>query len=84
MQSPLAGPDKCGRHTYDGVLPRPPKGSFVTLLSPPQYPAALFMIPHALTLVDQSPVCHYRKLFHSTTRMPRVRFWRGTDNNSKI
>jgi hypothetical protein len=45
-------------YVYDAVLPGAPKGSFATLLSPPHCHAALSMMPHTLTLVDQSPVCH--------------------------
>jgi hypothetical protein len=66
-----------GRHWYDRVLPGAPKGSLMTLLSPPQCHAALGTIPHALALVDQSPVC-YPKTLPPITRMPRVGFWRRT------
>jgi hypothetical protein len=37
-----------GRHTYDEVLHSAPKGSFATLLSPPQYHAVLSTVPHNL------------------------------------
>jgi hypothetical protein len=52
------GANKDGRHTYNGVLPSAPKGSFVTLLSVPQFLAAFSMMPHTLALLYQSPVCH--------------------------
>jgi hypothetical protein len=41
-----------GRHTYDRVLPGALKGSFATLLSPPQCRAAFGMMPHTLGSVD--------------------------------
>jgi hypothetical protein len=75
-QSPPAEPHGGGRHTYDGVLPCAPKGSFVTLLPPPQCHAVFGTMRHTLASVDQSPVCCPRTLPPST-RMPRVGCWRG-------
>jgi hypothetical protein len=40
-----------GRHTYDWVLPGAPKGSFVSLLSPPEGHAPLGTMPHILASV---------------------------------
>jgi hypothetical protein len=56
-QSPAAEPHVGGRHTYDGVLPCTPKGSFATLLSPPQCHADFGTMPHTLASVDQSLLC---------------------------
>jgi hypothetical protein len=39
-------------------MPSALKGLLATLLSPPQYHAALNMMPHTLASVDQSPVRH--------------------------
>jgi hypothetical protein len=47
---------------YDGVLSGAPKGSFVTLLSLPQWHAAFGTMPHTLASVDQSPVHRHRML----------------------
>jgi hypothetical protein len=76
-QSSPAEPHMGGRHTYGGVLPGDPKGSFVTLVSPPQCHAALGTIPHALASEDQSPACRHRTLPPSASRKPMVRFWSG-------
>jgi hypothetical protein len=73
---PSAEPHASGRHTYNRVLGSQ-KGSFATLLSPPQCHAAFGTMPHTLASVDQSPVSHPRMLVSSMTRMPRVGFWRG-------
>jgi hypothetical protein len=54
QQSPPAEPHVGGRHTHNGVLPGAPKGSFATLLSPPQCHAAFRTMPHTLALVDQN------------------------------
>jgi len=51
-----------GRHAYDAVLPAAPKGSYVTLLSPPQCHAAFGTMPHTLASMDQSPVRRPRTL----------------------
>jgi hypothetical protein len=66
-----------GGHTHDGVLPGALKGSFATLLSPPQCHAAFGTMPHTLAAVDQSPVCRLRTLPLSATGTPSVVFWRG-------
>jgi hypothetical protein len=50
-----------------------PKGSFATLLSPPQCHAAFDTMSHTLVLVRRS-----RTLHSSATRTPSVGFWRGT------
>jgi len=47
-QSPPTEPHMVGRHKYSGVLPDAWKGLLVALLSPPQYLAALGMMPHTL------------------------------------
>jgi hypothetical protein len=43
-----------GRHTYNVVLPRTPKGSFVTLILPLQYHAAFGMMAHTLGSANQA------------------------------
>jgi hypothetical protein len=43
-----------GRHTYDWVLLVVPKGSFATLLPPPQGHAAFGTMPHTLASVNQN------------------------------
>jgi apolipoprotein N-acyltransferase len=43
-QSPPAKPHAGGRHTCEEVVPAALKGSFVTLLSPPQYYAIFGMM----------------------------------------
>jgi hypothetical protein len=62
LKSSPAEPHTGGRHTYDRVLPGAPKGSFVTLLSPPQCHADFDTMPHTLASVDQSHVCRPRTL----------------------
>jgi hypothetical protein len=57
LKSSPAEPHTSGRHTYDRVLPGAPKGSFVTLLSPPQCHADFDTMPYTLASVDHSPVC---------------------------
>jgi hypothetical protein len=69
-----------GRHTHDRVLPGAPKGSFVTLLSPPQCHAAFGTMSHTFAVVDQSPVRRPRTIPSSLTRRPRLGFWRGQDS----
>jgi hypothetical protein len=54
----------CPYCPYCGVLPGALKGSFVTLISPPQCYAAFGTMPHILASVDQSPVCRPRALSH--------------------
>jgi hypothetical protein len=49
-----------GRHTYNGVLPGDPKGSFATLLSLPHCYVAIGTMPHTLASVDHSHVCRPR------------------------
>jgi hypothetical protein len=51
-----------GRLTYNGVLAGAQKGSFATLLSPPQSHAAFGTMPHTLVSVDHSPVRRPRAL----------------------
>jgi hypothetical protein len=51
-----------GRRTYDCVLPGALKGSFATLLSPPQCYATVGKILHTLASVDRSHVCRLRML----------------------
>jgi hypothetical protein len=77
-QSPPAEPHEGGRHTDDGVLPGALKGSFATLLSPPQCYAAFDTMPHTSSAVKQSPVCRPKTLSLSAKRMRSVGFYRGT------
>jgi hypothetical protein len=71
-QSPPTEPNAGGRHTYGWVLPGTSKGSFATLLSPPQCHAAFGTKPHTLALVDQSPVRRPRTL------PPSLPPWQGS------
>jgi hypothetical protein len=75
---PPAEPHAGVRHAYGGVLPGVLKGSFATLLSPPQCHAAFGTMPHTLATKDQSPVWRPRTLPPSTTRTHRARFWSGS------
>jgi hypothetical protein len=75
-QSPAAKPHVGGRHTHNGVLPGAPKGSFATLLSPPQCHVAFGTMPHTLAPVDHSPVCRPRTLPPTAMRRPNVGLWR--------
>jgi hypothetical protein len=61
-QSPPAESPMGGRHTYNRVLFRSQKESFVTLLSPPQCHEALGTMPHILASVDQNSFCGPREL----------------------
>jgi hypothetical protein len=47
-QSPPTELHEGGRHTYDRVLPDAPKGSFMTLLPPPQCHATFGMMRYTL------------------------------------
>jgi hypothetical protein len=76
-QSPPTEPHMAGRRTNDRVLLVAAKGSFATLVSPPECNAAFGAMPHAFSSVDQSPVRHPRTLTPSATRTPGVGFWRG-------
>jgi hypothetical protein len=60
-----------------GVLPGTSMGSFATLLSPPHCHAAFGTMPHIVASVEQNLVYHSRTLPPSSTRTPRVGFWRG-------
>jgi hypothetical protein len=77
-QWPPAEPHAGVTHAYDGVLPGAPKGSFATLLSPPQWHAAFGTMPPTWASVDQNPVCRPRTLSPSATRTHRARFWSGS------
>jgi hypothetical protein len=59
-QFPPAEPHAGGRRTHNGVMPGDPKGSFATLLSPPQCRAAFGTMPDTLATVDHSLVCRSR------------------------
>jgi hypothetical protein len=76
-QSPPAKAHAGGRHTYDRV-PGALKGSFVTLLSPPQCHAAFGTMPHTLASVDKSPIRRPSTLTPSAARTPGVGFWKGS------
>jgi hypothetical protein len=51
-----------GRHTYSGVLPGAPTGSFPTLLSPLPSHARFGTMPYTLATVDQNSVRRPRVL----------------------
>ena len=62
--SPPTEPHVDGRHTYKGVRPGSPRGSFTTLQSLPQCQAAFSAIPSTLAWADQSPVSVCRSSPH--------------------
>jgi hypothetical protein len=64
------------RPLYYVVLRGAPKGSFATLLSPPQCHPAFATMPHAFCSADQSPVCRPRTAHPPATTAPRFGFWR--------
>jgi hypothetical protein len=81
QQSPMG---VVGIHTM-GCCPVPRRDHlFTTLLSPPQCHVAFGTMPHTLATVEQRPVCCPRTLSPSATRTPRVGFWRGHNNLSKV
>jgi hypothetical protein len=59
IRSPSPEPHADGRPTYSGVWPGSPRGSIMTLLSPPQCHAAFSSIPSTLAWVDQSLVSQH-------------------------
>lgn len=62
-QSLPTEPHMDGRQEHD-VLPGAPKGSLVTLLSPPQCCAVFHTIPHILVSVDQSSVLYPKTIYY--------------------